>query len=88
MLLRPSGTEPLVRVMAEAPSAEEAEAVCERLVALVRDELGLSRLRALYPYSPSCAESSDTWAAAPARSSCSRGWKSSNTAAMTRPASR
>ncbi|MGE5281433.1 MAG: phosphoglucosamine mutase [Chloroflexota bacterium] len=39
VLLRPSGTEPLVRVMAEAPSAEEAEAVCERLVAIVRREL-------------------------------------------------
>ncbi len=40
VLLRPSGTEPLVRVMAEAPSAEEAEAVCRRLVDLVRRELG------------------------------------------------
>ncbi len=40
VLLRPSGTEPLVRVMAEAPSAEEAEAVCERLAELVRRELG------------------------------------------------
>jgi phosphoglucosamine mutase len=39
VLLRPSGTEPLVRVMAEAPSAEEAEAVCERLVGIVRREL-------------------------------------------------
>lgn len=39
VLLRPSGTEPLVRVMAEAPSGEEAEAVCERLAALVRQEL-------------------------------------------------
>jgi phosphoglucosamine mutase len=39
VLLRPSGTEPLVRVMAEAPSAEEADAVCERLAALVRQEL-------------------------------------------------
>jgi phosphoglucosamine mutase len=39
VLLRPSGTEPLVRVMVEAPSAEEAEAVCERLVAIVREEL-------------------------------------------------
>jgi len=39
VLLRPSGTEPLVRVMVEAPSAEEAEAVCGRLVAAVRDEL-------------------------------------------------
>ncbi len=40
VLLRPSGTEPLVRVMAEAPSAEEAEAVCKRLADLVRQELG------------------------------------------------
>ncbi len=40
VLLRPSGTEPLVRVMAEAPSAEEADAICERLVTLVRQELG------------------------------------------------
>jgi phosphoglucosamine mutase len=39
VLLRPSGTEPLVRVMAEAPSAEEADAVCERLAAVVRREL-------------------------------------------------
>jgi phosphoglucosamine mutase len=39
VLLRPSGTEPLVRVMVEAPSDEEAEAVAERLAALVRDEL-------------------------------------------------
>jgi phosphoglucosamine mutase len=40
VLLRPSGTEPLVRVMAEAPTAEEAEAVCERLAGIVREELG------------------------------------------------
>jgi phosphoglucosamine mutase len=39
VLLRPSGTEPLVRVMAEAPTQEEAEAVCERLVKVVRREL-------------------------------------------------
>jgi phosphoglucosamine mutase len=39
VLLRPSGTEPLVRVMAEAPTAEEADAVCERLADLVRREL-------------------------------------------------
>jgi phosphoglucosamine mutase len=39
VLLRPSGTEPLVRVMVEAPSAEEADSVCERLVSLVRQEL-------------------------------------------------
>ena len=40
VLLRPSGTEPLVRVMVEAPSAEEADAVCARLAGLVRAELG------------------------------------------------
>jgi phosphoglucosamine mutase len=39
VLLRPSGTEPLVRVMVEAPSAEEADEVCNRLVDLVRQEL-------------------------------------------------
>ncbi|MBS1845106.1 MAG: phosphoglucosamine mutase [Actinobacteria bacterium] len=40
VLLRASGTEPLVRVMVEAPEAAEADAVCERLVDLVRRELG------------------------------------------------
>jgi phosphoglucosamine mutase len=40
VLLRPSGTEPLVRVMVEAPDAAETDAVCDRLVALVRQELG------------------------------------------------
>jgi phosphoglucosamine mutase len=40
VLLRPSGTEPLVRVMVEAPSAEEADAVCKRLAELVRQHLG------------------------------------------------
>ena len=40
VLVRPSGTEPLVRVMVEAPTDEEADAVCGRLVALVERELG------------------------------------------------
>ncbi|HZK15396.1 MAG TPA: phosphoglucosamine mutase [Solirubrobacterales bacterium] len=40
VLLRPSGTEPLVRVMAEAPTADEADAVCNRLADLVREQLG------------------------------------------------
>lgn len=35
VLVRPSGTEQLVRVMVEAPTEEECEAVCGRLVALV-----------------------------------------------------
>jgi phosphoglucosamine mutase len=39
VLLRPSGTEPLVRVMVEAPTADETDAVCDRLVALVEREL-------------------------------------------------
>ncbi len=40
VLVRPSGTEPLVRVMVEAPSADEAEAVSARLVEVVRSEVG------------------------------------------------
>jgi phosphoglucosamine mutase len=39
VLIRPSGTEPLVRVMVEAPTEQEAEDVCGRLVALVQREL-------------------------------------------------
>ncbi|MGH8969649.1 MAG: phosphoglucosamine mutase [Actinomycetes bacterium] len=41
VLLRPSGTEPLVRVMVEAPTAGQAEAVAERLAEVVRAELAL-----------------------------------------------
>jgi phosphoglucosamine mutase len=40
VLVRPSGTEPLVRVMVEAPSDEETDAVCARLVAVVQEQLG------------------------------------------------
>jgi phosphoglucosamine mutase len=40
VLVRPSGTEPLVRVMVEAPTDDEAEQLCGRLVALVERELG------------------------------------------------
>ena len=40
VLVRPSGTESLVRVMVEAPSEQEAADVCDRLVGLVRRELG------------------------------------------------
>jgi phosphoglucosamine mutase len=36
VLVRPSGTEPVVRVMAEAPSPEQAAAVCEQIAAAVR----------------------------------------------------
>jgi phosphoglucosamine mutase len=36
VLVRPSGTEQLVRVMVEAPTEDEADAVCARLVAIVK----------------------------------------------------
>ena len=39
VLVRASGTEPLLRVMVEAPDAEECEAVTRRLVDLARREL-------------------------------------------------
>jgi len=39
VLVRPSGTEPVVRVMVEAPSGEECQATLERLVAVVEREL-------------------------------------------------
>ena len=35
VLLRPSGTEPVVRVMVEAPTQEQAEAVAARLAEVV-----------------------------------------------------
>jgi phosphoglucosamine mutase len=40
VLVRPSGTEPVVRVLAEAESEEAAERLCGRIAALVRRELG------------------------------------------------
>ena len=40
VLLRKSGTEPLVRVMVEAPEAAECEQVLDRLVSMVEKELG------------------------------------------------
>jgi phosphoglucosamine mutase len=39
VLVRSSGTEPLVRVMVEAPSDEEAQELCEHLAALVQRDL-------------------------------------------------
>ena len=41
VLLRPSGTEPLVRVMVEAESADQAQAVADRLAGVVRTQLAL-----------------------------------------------
>ncbi len=40
VLVRPSGTEPLIRVLAEAERREVAEEACARISALVRRELG------------------------------------------------
>jgi phosphoglucosamine mutase len=40
ILVRPSGTEPLVRVLAEAAAEEEAARLCGTISALVRRELG------------------------------------------------
>jgi len=40
VLVRPSGTEPVVRVLAEAKSEAEAEALCARIALLVQQELG------------------------------------------------
>jgi phosphoglucosamine mutase len=40
VLVRPSGTEPLVRILAEAENEEEASSLCAKVSALVRRELG------------------------------------------------
>ena len=40
ILVRPSGTEPVVRVLAEAENAEDAERMCASIAALVERELG------------------------------------------------
>ncbi len=42
VLLRPSGTEPLVRVMVEAATGDEARSVAERLAGVVKRQLSLS----------------------------------------------
>jgi phosphoglucosamine mutase len=39
VLVRPSGTEPLVRVMAEAPTQDEVDDACGRIVAVVEEHL-------------------------------------------------
>jgi phosphoglucosamine mutase len=40
VLVRPSGTEPVVRVLAEAPDEAAARRLCDQMVSLVRRELG------------------------------------------------
>ncbi|GGE83855.1 phosphoglucosamine mutase [Priestia taiwanensis] len=41
VLVRPSGTEPLIRVMAEAPTQEECDTYVHRIVAIVNEEVGV-----------------------------------------------
>jgi phosphoglucosamine mutase len=40
VLVRPSGTEPLVRILGEAETEAEAQELCARIAGLVRRELG------------------------------------------------
>jgi phosphoglucosamine mutase len=42
VLVRPSGTEPLVRVMVEAPTKEECETYVDRVVKIIENELGMT----------------------------------------------
>jgi phosphoglucosamine mutase len=42
VLLRPSGTEPLVRVMVEAVDVEQAQHIADDIAGIVRDRLALS----------------------------------------------
>lgn len=39
VLVRPSGTEPLLRIMAEAPTKEEVHGYVERIATVARKEL-------------------------------------------------
>ena len=41
VVMRPSGTEPLVRVMVEAASEDEADRIAQHLADVVRDRLAL-----------------------------------------------
>ncbi len=71
VLVRASGTEPLVRVMVEAPTEAECDEVCARLVSCDQARSS-ARLEGRSPSARStliaspCAESSDTWASGPA----------------------
>jgi phosphoglucosamine mutase len=40
VLVRPSGTEPVIRVLAEAETDAEAAELCASITALVQEELG------------------------------------------------
>jgi phosphoglucosamine mutase len=40
VLVRPSGTEPLIRILGEAETRAEAENLCARIATLIAQELG------------------------------------------------
>jgi len=40
VLVRPSGTEPLIRVMAEGPDQAQLEAICHRIADVIKEEQG------------------------------------------------
>lgn len=40
ILVRPSGTEPLIRVMAEGPNQSQLETICQRIADVVKKEQG------------------------------------------------
>ena len=75
VLVRPSGTEPLVRVMVEAPTEDEADAACAALVEAVEHSTngGAGAPEPALESALSCAESSAMWDRARSRTSCFAG---------------
>ena len=102
ILVRPSGTEPLVRMLVEAEDEDEADALCAAIAGLGRrgepvDGLGCFDLnlgmlvgvrRGDERSHAECVGSSDTWGPGSARSSCSSASSASNTVATTPRGSR
>ena len=92
VLVRPSGTEPLVRVMVEAPTDDEAEEVCGRLVGARRARARLAApakgSRGAGIVAAMCGIVGYVGARAGAGPAARRASASSSTAAMTPPGSR
>ncbi len=40
ILVRPSGTEPLIRVMAEGPEQAQLDEICHKIAAVVKEQQG------------------------------------------------
>ena len=87
VLVRSSGTEPLVRVMVEAPTGEECREVCDRLVQTHHRRADLAPARSTLTRLL-CAESSDMSGAVPVAICWSPGSRSSSTGATTPRGSR